>query len=80
MIEQMATAVAKNIISDIRNSTDRYAPELSAICIADMERDAAFFYANPVIPPRAEVKFGKGVWAHYIKSAFEKYLSISCGR
>ena len=45
MIEQMAMAVAKNIISDIRNSTDRYAPELSAICIADMGGDAAFFKA-----------------------------------
>ncbi len=74
MIEQMAMAVAKNIINDIRNSTDRYAPELSAICIADMGKDAAFFYASQVIPPRAEVKFGKGMWAHYIKSAFEKYF------
>ena len=74
MIEQMAMAVAKNIINDIRNSTDRYAPELSAICIADFGGDAAFFYARPVIPPRAEVKFSKGVWAHYIKSAFEKYF------
>ena len=74
MIEQMAMAVAKNIVNDMRNSPDRYAPELSAICIADMGRDAAFFYANPVIPPRAEVKFGRGMWAHYIKSAFEKYF------
>ena len=74
MIEQMAMAVAKNIVNDIRNSTDRYAPELSAICIADMGKDAAFFYASPVIPPRAEVKFGKGMWAHYIKSAFERYF------
>jgi sulfide:quinone oxidoreductase len=74
MIEQMAMAVAKNIISDIRNSADRYAPELSAVCIADLGRDAAFFFAKPVIPPRAEVKYSKGVWAHYIKSAFEKYF------
>ncbi|WP_448587269.1 NAD(P)/FAD-dependent oxidoreductase [Thermocrinis sp.] len=74
MIEQMAMAVAKNIINDIRNSTDRYAPELSAICIADMGADAGFFYARPVLPPRAEVKFGKGRWAHLIKSAFERYF------
>ncbi|SHK45835.1 NAD(P)/FAD-dependent oxidoreductase [Thermocrinis minervae] len=74
MIEQMAMAVAHNIVNDIRNNPDRYAPELAAICIADMGKDAAFFYAAPVLPPRATVIQKKGVIWHYAKSAFEKYF------
>lgn len=74
MIEQMALAVAHNIINDIRNSTDRYAPELSAICVADMGGDAMGFFASPVIPPRSVVKYKKAVWMHWFKSAFEKYF------
>lgn len=74
MIEQMALAVAKNIVNDIRNSADRYAPELSAICVADMGGDAAGFFAHPVLPPRTTVKYKQAVWMHWLKSAFEKYF------
>ncbi len=74
MIEQMALAVAHNIVNDIRNNPDRYAPRLSAICIADFGEDAAFFYADPVIPPRERVISKHGKWAHWFKSAFEKYF------
>lgn len=74
MIEGMAMAVALNIVNDINNSPDRYAPTLAAICIADMGNEAVGFVANPVIPPRAWVKTKKGRWVHYLKSAFEKYF------
>ena len=74
MIEGMAMAVALNIINDIHNSPDRYAPTLAAICIADMGREAAGFVANPVIPPRAWVKTKRAVWIHWLKTAFEKYF------
>ncbi|MDW8434212.1 MAG: FAD-dependent oxidoreductase [Aquificaceae bacterium] len=74
MIEQMALAVAHNIMNDIRNSTDRYAPELSAICIADMGADAMAFFADPVLPPRNTIIYKRGVMMHYIKSIFEKYF------
>ncbi len=74
MIEQMAMAVAHNIINDIRNTPDRYAPSLSAFCIADMGEDAAGFLADPVLPPRNRVLFKKGRIAHLAKSAFEKYF------
>ncbi len=74
MIEGMAAAVALNIVNDMSNSPDRYAPTLAAVCIADMGREAALFAANPVIPPRAWVKTKKGVWVHYLKTAFEKYF------
>ncbi len=74
MIEGMAMAVAHNIIGDMRNSTDRYAPTLAAICIADMGNEAAGFIANPVIPPRAWVKTNKSRWMHLLKSGFEKYF------
>ncbi len=74
MIEGMAMAVALNIINDINNSPDRYAPTLAAICIADMGKEAAGFIANPVIPPRAWVKTKKAGWVHYLKTAFEKYF------
>ncbi len=74
MIEGMAMAVALNIVNDLSNSPDRYAPTLSAICIADMGNEAAGFIANPVIPPRAWVKAKKARWIHYLKTAFEKYF------
>ncbi len=74
MIEGMALAVATNIVNDIHNSPDRYAPTLAAICIADMGKEAAGFIANPVIPPRAWVKTKKAGWVHYLKTAFEKYF------
>ncbi|NPA41452.1 MAG: FAD-dependent oxidoreductase [Aquificae bacterium] len=74
MIEGMALAVAHNIVNDIHNSPDRYAPTLAAICIADMGKEAAGFVANPVIPPRAWVKTKKAGWVHYLKTAFEKYF------
>ena len=74
MIEGMAMAVALNIVNDIHNSPDRYAPTLAAICIADMGKEAAGFIANPVIPPRAWVKTKKAKWVHYLKTAFEKYF------
>jgi len=74
MIEGMAAAVALNIVNDMSNSPDRYAPTLAAVCIADMGKEAVFFAANPVIPPRAWVKTKKGMWVHYLKTAFEKYF------
>ncbi|MDW8293763.1 MAG: FAD-dependent oxidoreductase [Aquificaceae bacterium] len=74
MIEQMAMAVAHNIVNDIRNNPDRYAPELSAICIADMGGDAMAFFADPVLPPRNTLVYRRGVIMHYIKSAFERYF------
>ncbi len=74
MIEQMALAVAHNIVNDIANSPDRYAPRLSAICIADFGEDAGFFFADPVIPPREKVITKHGKWAHWFKTAFEKYF------
>ncbi len=74
MIEGMALAVALNIVSDMRNSSDRFAPTLSAICIADMGNEATGFVANPVIPPRSWVKTKKGRWVHLLKSGFEKYF------
>jgi len=76
MIEGMAMAVALNIVNDIHNSPDRYAPTLAAICIADMGKEAAGFVANPVIPPRAWVKTKKAGWVHYLKTAFEKYFPV----
>ncbi len=74
MIEGMAMAVALNIVNDMHNSPDRYAPTLAAVCIADMGKEAAGFIANPVIPPRAWVKAKKAGWIHYLKTAFEKYF------
>lgn len=74
MIEQMATAVAYNIVNDIKNIPDRYTPELSAICMADMGQDAVLFFVNPVLPPRKDIRTSEGrVW-HYAKSVFEKYF------
>lgn len=74
MIEGMALATALNIVSDIRNSSERYMPTLAAICIADMGNDAAGFIAYPVIPPRAWTLQKRSKWMHWVKTSFEKYF------
>ncbi|MFN4220275.1 MAG: NAD(P)/FAD-dependent oxidoreductase [bacterium] len=73
MIEQMALAVAHNIINDIKNEKIRYYPILSAICVADMSSDGIGFYVSPVIPPRETVMVNKSIWMHLFKIFFEKY-------
>jgi len=74
MIEQMSLAVANNIINDIKNSSLRYTPELSAICIADGGEEAVGFFASPVIPPRNTVKFKRAKILHYFKYFVERYF------
>jgi len=76
MIEQMSLAVANNIINDIKNSSLRYTPELSAICIADGGEEAVGFFASPVIPPRNTVKFKRAKILHYFKYFVERYFIL----
>ncbi|MDQ7081816.1 MAG: FAD-dependent oxidoreductase [Aquificota bacterium] len=74
MIEGMARAVALNIVADMSNSRERYAPTFAAICIADSGEEGVGFIANPVIPPREWVKARKGRIVRWAKTAFEKYF------
>jgi sulfide:quinone oxidoreductase len=74
MIEGMAKAVALNIAADVKNSPDRYAPTLAAVCIADTGEEGIGFLADPVVPPRERVKSKRGRWVHWAKTAFEKYF------
>ena len=74
MIEGMAKAVALNIVADIKGSRERYAPTLSAMCIADSGDEGVGFIANPVVPPREWVKSKRGKVVRWAKTTFEKYF------
>ncbi len=74
MIESMATAIVKNIQSELANETPQAVATWNAICLADMGDTGAAFVAIPQIPPRNVTWFKKGKWVHLAKIAFEKYF------
>ncbi len=74
MIESMATAIVKNISSELKNEELTAVATWNAICLADMGDTGAAFVAIPQIPPRNVTWFKKGKWVHAAKIAFEKYF------
>ncbi len=74
MIESMATAIVKNIKSELDKQTPSAVATWNAICLADMGDTGAAFVALPQIPPRNVTWFKKGKWVHLAKIAFEKYF------
>jgi len=74
MIESMATAIVKNIKSELANEIPSAVATWNAICLADMGDTGAAFVALPQIPPRNVTWFKKGKWVHLAKIAFEKYF------
>ncbi|MCW8831639.1 MAG: FAD-dependent oxidoreductase, partial [Gammaproteobacteria bacterium] len=74
MIESMATAIVKNIASEINGKEPEANATWNAICLADMGDTGAAFVALPQIPPRNVTWFKKGKWVHQAKIGFEKYF------
>lgn len=74
MIETMSTAIAHNIVHEIRGEAPEKCGTWNAICLADMGDTGAAFVALPQIPPRNVTWYKKGKWVHQAKIAFEKYF------
>ncbi|MDO9287778.1 MAG: FAD/NAD(P)-binding oxidoreductase [Thermodesulfovibrionales bacterium] len=74
MTVKMAKAAAATIFADIKGSPPPPANDLDVICIMDMGNTAAYMKAVPVLPPRQASVTKKGVWAKWLKVAFEKYF------
>lgn len=73
MTVRMAKMVANTIASEIRNEALPEPEEISAICLMDMGNTAAYMKALPVLPPRQEAVFQKGIQYRWLKIAFERY-------
>lgn len=73
MSEEMATRVAINIAADLGEGTHVDGLTLPATCIADAGDTAFYIKADPFLPPRNVAILKKGVWAHYMKVAFERF-------
>jgi sulfide:quinone oxidoreductase len=70
----MAKTAAATIYSDIKGTASPSPEEMEVLCILDMGRTAAFMKASPLLPPRQESYTKKGVWAKWLKVAFERYF------
>jgi sulfide:quinone oxidoreductase len=73
MSEEMATRVAINIAADLGEGAYVDGLDLPATCIADAGDTAFYIKADPFLPPRNVAILRKGVWAHYMKGAFERF-------
>lgn len=74
MIESMVTAIAHNIVHDLKGEAPENVATWNAFCLADMGDTGAAFIALPQIPPRNLTWSKKGKWVHWAKVAFEKYF------
>lgn len=74
MTVRMAKTAAATIYSDIKGTAPPSPEEMEVLCILDMGRTAAFMKASPLLPPRQESYTRKGVWAKWLKVAFERYF------
>lgn len=73
MSEEMAVRAAANIAADLRGGGMVDGLSLPATCIADAGDTAFYIKADPFLPPRNSVVLKKGVWARYMKMAFERF-------
>lgn len=79
MTEEMVMAAAHNIALDLGViSGQPIKPTLQAICFADFGDSGALFLADPLLPDaaghRRRAFTTKGIWASWMKTAFEKYF------
>jgi sulfide:quinone oxidoreductase len=74
MTVKMAKTAAATIFSDISGTTPPVAGEIDVMCIMDMGNTAAFMKAAPALPPRQTSITKKGIWAKWLKVAFERYF------
>ena len=73
MTEAMARNAAANIAADIKGGEKQKGKDFSVICIADAGDTGFYISASPLLPPRNKLEYKKGIAAHWLKIAFEKY-------
>lgn len=74
MIESMAAATTKNIVSAIKGEAPEARATWNALCLADFGKEGVAFAAFPQIPPRNSNWSAKGRWVHWAKVLFERYF------
>jgi sulfide:quinone oxidoreductase len=74
MTVKMAKAAAAVLAAEINGGPPLIPEELSVTCLLDMGNTAALMKAFPVLPPRQESYTHKGIWAKWLKVAFERYF------
>lgn len=77
MTEAMAKVAAANIAADIKGGSKQRGKDFSVTCIADAGDTGFYISASPMMPPRNKLVHKKGIAAHYLKIAFEKYYMAS---
>ncbi len=71
---EMAKDAAKTIVADITGKPVTEPEPLGVLCLVDMGDSAVFARAKPLLPPRQEAVWKKGIVYKWGKYAFEKYL------
>jgi sulfide:quinone oxidoreductase len=74
MTVRMAKTAAATVYSDVKGMPPPSPEEMEVLCILDMGRTAALMKASPLLPPRQESYTRKGIWAKWLKIAFERYF------
>ncbi|MFO0751710.1 MAG: FAD-dependent oxidoreductase [Thermodesulfovibrionales bacterium] len=74
MTVKMAKTAAATIFSEIKGAGVPEQVELEVVCLMDMGHTAALMKASPVLPPRQTAYTKGGIWAKWLKVAFERYF------
>jgi sulfide:quinone oxidoreductase len=74
MTVKMAKTAAAAIVSDIKGTNPPPMLDIDVVCLMDMGHTAALMKAAPALPPRQESYTKEGVWAKWLKVAFERYF------
>ena len=74
MTVEMAKDAAKTIVADITGKPAAEPEPLGVLCLVDMGDSAVFARAKPLLPPRQEAVWKKGIVYKWGKHAFEKYF------
>lgn len=73
MTDLMARAAAHNLAAEMTGGAKVDGLALPATCIADAGDTAFWIAADPFLPPRNKAVLRRGMWARYLKLAFERY-------
>jgi sulfide:quinone oxidoreductase len=74
MTVKMAKTAAAAIFSDIKGTNPPPLLDIDVVCLMDMGHTAALMKAAPALPPRQESYTKTGIWAKWLKLAFERYF------
>jgi len=74
MTVEMAKNAARTIVADITGKPVSEPEPLGVLCLVDMGNSAVFAKAKPLLPPRQETVWKKGIIYKWGKHAFERYF------